>query len=420
MRIKGGDMKKPIFIVLLLGFWFFVHADWEAIGPFGGRLHTMAIAPSNENIIYTATNSGPSLIFKSTDNGASWSKVNAIPYYVYSMAVDPTNPNIVYAGTYLSVYKSINGGQDWTSYSVSDGYIVGLAVHPSSPSTIFAAGNISIGVTTTMGFFKSTNAGVTWSSDTLDTLKGSSNCLRLDPSNPNTVYVCGSVIDSNITNPRIYRSTNGGTSFSNISSNIPTGNNINAVDIHPTSSNTIYVGSFYGNGIYRTINTGGSWSLVWSGTGISTISCAPTTSNIVYAGKDTVIYKSTNSGTTWFQTGSGYGGLYKLTRKIIASPSSSTVVYTTDALGFYKTTNAGTSWFESNYGLNLGVIPCFSLAPSLNSTIYAEYAGVGVYKTTDSGTTWTRLPSFLSCGDICAFAIHNSDPDIVLALEGTG
>jgi photosystem II stability/assembly factor-like uncharacterized protein len=109
----------------------------------------------------------------------------------------------------------------------------------------------------------------------------------------------------------------------------------------------------------------------------------------VYAGKDTVIYKSTNSGTTWFQTASGYGGLYKLTRKIIASPSSSTIVYTTDALGFYKTTNAGTSWFESNYGLNTGVIPCFSLAPSLNSTIYAEYAGVGVYKTTDSGTTWT-------------------------------
>lgn len=413
-------MKKTIFIVLLLGFWFFTHADWETLGPFGSQLRTMAIAPSNENIIYVATNTGPSIIFKSLDNGASWSEVSSIPFYVYSMTVDPVDPDIIYAGTYLSVYKSINGGQNWTSYSVSDAYVVGLAIHPSSPSTIFAAGNVSYGGTTTMGFFKSTNGGVSWSSDTLDTVKGTSNCLKLDPSNPSTIYVCGSVIDSNQTTPRIYRSTNGGTSFSNISSNIPTGNNINAADVHPTSSNIIYVGSFYGDGIYRTTNTGGSWSLVWSGTGISTIACAPTTSNIVYAGQDTVIYKSTNSGVTWFQTGSGYGGSYKLLRKIITSPTSDSVVYTTDALGFFKTTNAGTSWFESNYGINTASITTFALAPSLNSTIYAEYDGVGVYKTTDSGTTWTLLPSFLSCGDICAFAIHNSNPDIVLALEGTG
>lgn len=413
-------MRKFIVFSMLFGLCILANADWEAIGPFGGQLRTMALAPSNENIIYIATNTGPSIIFKSLDNGASWNETGSIPYYVYSMAVDPIDPDIVYAGSYLSVYKSINGGVNWTSYAVSDAYVVGLAVHPTVPSTIFAAGNIDYGATTTIGFFKSTNGGVNWSSDTLDTLKGSGNYLRLDPSNPNTVYVCGSIVDSNLTKTRIYRSTNGGASFSNIASNIPNGNNINSLDIHPTSSNIILAGSFYGDGIYRTTNTGGSWSLVWSGTGISTIAYAPTTANIAYAGKDTVIYKSTNSGVTWFQTGSGYGGLYKLTRKIIASPNSSTIVYTTDALGFHKTTNAGTSWFESNYGINMASITTLSPAPSLLSTIYAENDGVGVHKSTDSGTTWTLLPSFLSCGNICEFAVHNSNPNIVLALEGVG
>jgi len=413
-------MRKILVISMFIGFCIFANADWESIGPFGGQLRTMAIAPSNENIIYVATNTGPSIIFKSLDNGVSWGEIGSIPYYVYSMAVDPIDPDVIYAGSYLSVYKSTNGGVNWTSHSLSDGYIVDLAVHPTSPSTVFAAGNITVGATTTIGFFKSTDGGANWNSDTLDTLKGSGNCLKLDPTNPSIIYVCGSIVDSNLTKPRIYRSINGGTSFSNIASNIPTGNNISSIDIFPASSNMILVGSFYGDGIYRTTNTGGSWSLVWSGTGLSTISCAPTTSNIAYAGKDTVIYKSTNSGVTWFQSGSGYGGLYKLTRKIIASPNSSTVVYTTDALGFHKTTNAGASWFESNYGINIALITALSLAPTMPTTIYAENDGVGVHKTTDSGTTWTLLPSFLSCGDICEFAVHNSNPNIVLALEGIG
>jgi photosystem II stability/assembly factor-like uncharacterized protein len=393
-------MRKILVISMFIGLCIFANADWESIGPFGGQLRTMAIAPSNENIIYVATNTGPSIIFRSLDNGASWGEVGSIPYYVYSMTVDPIDPDIVYAGSYRSVYKSINGGVNWTSHSVSDGYIVDLAVHPTSTSTVYATGNITVGAITTAGFFKSVNGGANWSSDTLDTLKGSGNCLKLDPSNPSIIYVCGSIVDSNLTKPRIYRSINGGTSFSNIASNIPTGNNISSIDINSTSSNMILVGSFYGDGIYRTTNTGGSWSLVWSGTGLSTIDYAPTTSNIAYAGKDTVIYK--------------------LTRKIIASPNSSTVVYTTDALGFHKTTNAGSSWFESNYGINIASIPAISLAPTMPSTIYAENDGVGVHKTTDSGTTWTLLPSFLSCGDICEFAVHNSNPNIVLALEGIG
>jgi hypothetical protein len=146
----------------------------------------------------------------------------------------------------------------------------------------------------------------------------------------------------------------------------------------------------------------------------------PAATNIVYAGGDTLILKSTNSGVSWFNAGSGYGGAYKLGRTLCASQVSSTLVCTADSKGFFRSTNGGTSWVESNHGIVISPIATFGVAPSSPSTIYTEYEGVGVYKTTDNGSAWLLLPTPLDCGLICEFAVHNTNPNIVLGLEGTG
>ena len=84
------------------------------IGPDGGYIIAVAVAPSQPSIVYAGTwGSG---IFKSSDAGATWawkSQGLGMPF-INSLAVDPENPQIVYAGTYTGkLYKSVDGGESW-------------------------------------------------------------------------------------------------------------------------------------------------------------------------------------------------------------------------------------------------------------------------------------------------------------------
>ena len=84
-------MRNLMMIFLLSGLLSASFATWEAIGPEGGYLRAMAVAASNEDIIYAATYGSVATVVKSIDGGDSWSVVGTISGYVFSMAVDPTN-----------------------------------------------------------------------------------------------------------------------------------------------------------------------------------------------------------------------------------------------------------------------------------------------------------------------------------------
>lgn len=413
-------MKKFPSILFLLVMMSSAYGDWVSIGPFGGPLRCVAIAPSNEDIIYTTSYSIPTLVYRSDNGSASWSEQGSISGYVHCLTVDPVDPDIAYAGGSMCVYKTTDGGATWNSYSVSNGFISGLVIHPGSPATVCAAGQTLSGSYNVMAFFKSTNGGVDWSTLPLHTTyNGSAYCVAVDNSNPNNIYVGGSYYNAGYF-PKIYKSTNSGTSFTDASSGISSScMYIYSLVVHPTNSSIAYAGSYYGD-IYRTTDSGGSWSCVNSGNFVSRIVTSLAEPNTAYAGTDTIIYKTTNAGATWFQSGTGYGGHYKYSRDLAASQTQGSVVYTADNIGIFKTTNSGTNWFDSNYGMTMASITNFALAPSSPSVIYTEFEGVGVFKTTDSGNDWSLLPTPLECGTICEFAVHNSNPDIVYGLEGIG
>jgi photosystem II stability/assembly factor-like uncharacterized protein len=411
---------RVISLLLLTGIATSALATWESVGPYGGQLRALDVAPTDEDIILVASNSRPARLFQSVDNGATWQDFGSLPYYVYTIDFDPTTANTIYLGTFMSIYKTTNGGADWSTYSVSDTYVNDLAIHPSGPSVLHVAAGIQDSIMINMGYFKSTNGGVTWTSIKLDTLKGVSSCVAVSNSNPNIVFVGGNSSFNNQNYPRVFKSTNGGASFTNISSNLPVDYNISSIAVHPTNPDIIYVTSFYPGGIYRTTNGGTSWTLVETAPFISSIVTTPVASNIAYAGADTVIYKSTNSGATWFNCGSGYPCELKQTRKVVASTNTTTDVYCVDMYGFSKSTNSGSSWTELNTGICLQTVLTFTCAPSAPTTIYVGLDYTGVIKTTDNGNNWTMLPTFLSCGNICSFAVDYTNPNIVLALEGVG
>jgi len=421
MKLKKSLFTVAVMVLLALSSGAF--ADWEAVGPFGGPVGNVVIAPSNESVVYAATSpliNPVSTICRSADSARNWEKRGTLPSACLSLAVSPLDPNLLYAGINAGICKSTDGGSTWTAYNVGGSDIYGLAVHPTTPSIVYAAGKMTYGIYAVMAFFKSTDAGLNWTPTPLHTVNnGAAQSLVLDPANPNTVYIGGNIQGTpNLS--KVFKSTNGGSTFADISSGLSAnGYAVNGLMVHPTNSSIIYSTNFY-DGVYRTTNGGTSWIIALSGAFFACLGASPTAPNTIYAGKDTLIYKSTDSGASWFVPGTGYGGAYKLGRTLAVSRSQGTILYTGDNHGVFKSTNSGSLWIISTHGMTLARITNFANAPSAPWVIYTEFEGVGVHKTINSGADWLLLPTPLECGLICQFAVHNANPDLVMGLEGSG
>jgi photosystem II stability/assembly factor-like uncharacterized protein len=98
--------------------------SWKALSEFqdnGDYLQAIAIAPSNDKILYIATRYD---VYKSKDDGKSWIKITSgLPsLYKIAITVAETNPDkvwIVVSGFEAGkkVYQSENGGLTWNNYS---------------------------------------------------------------------------------------------------------------------------------------------------------------------------------------------------------------------------------------------------------------------------------------------------------------
>lgn len=409
-------------MILVIGLCSFMHAAWESVGPEGGYIRSIVVSATNGDVLYGATYYSPSKIIKSTDGGDSWGQVGSYTNTNYCMAIDPTNDNRLYAGTYYRIYRSTNGGVSWVSSSnITNVYVYGLAVHPIDPSIIVGAGRKYISSTVyDIVFIKSTDSGATWTTTTVlnagDYCYGW--CVAIDPSSPNTIYVGGSERVSTTYYPRVYKSTDGGTSFTDISWSATTGYYTYSLAVHPTNSDIVYAGTYL-DGIYRTTNGGTSWTKVHTGYYNYRMATTPDDPGVVFASGYYYVYRSTNAGLSWstVTTGLPTGGYYY---GLAINPDNASDVYLGSNSGFYKSTNTGSNWYESNSGLCLADIIGIGVSPSSPSTAYVTFEDVAVYKTTNNGDNWTKLPSFSSCGDMSAFSVHNTDPNTVIALEGYG
>lgn len=149
----------------------------------------IALAPSNENIVYVGTGEGAlsgdsyfgNGVLKSTDAGSSFFKVSAAGFFtnvsISKIVVNKTDPNTLYVGTLrgrggarrtsppdappFGVWKSTNGGINWTLvYTASTNPlalagITDLAMDPQNSQIIYAA-NLGVGIV------KTVNGGATW------------------------------------------------------------------------------------------------------------------------------------------------------------------------------------------------------------------------------------------------------------------
>ncbi len=291
-----------------------------------------------------------------------------------------------------------------------------ICFHPTDSNTMWVGAPAG-------GLWKTTNGGVSWSSNTdnMPTLGVSS--ILIDPTNTSVMYMGTGDRDAwDAPGLGVYKSTDGGASWG--VSNTGMGNRIvGAMIMHP--SNSSYILAATSGGVYRTTNGGSNWTLETSSYYFKDIQFKPGDPNTVYATETSSganFWKSTDGGNSWSVITSGLptnGQRFA----IGVSPDNANTVYILCSIssaygGLFKSTNSGTSFSTQSTSPNIlsynesppttggGGQGWYDLAiavdPTDESVVYV--GGVNVFKSINNGSTWDCVAHWV--GSSTAASVH--------------
>src|SRR3954468_13152893 len=265
---------------------------WRSIGPAntGGRVDDFAVArvPGQPDAIYVATASGG--VFKSTNQGTSWSpvfdRVDAM-MSIGDIAVAPSNAAVVWVGTGEAnnrqssswgdgIYKSVDAGRTWVSSGLSDTrHIARIVVHPANADVVYvaAAGHLW-GSNAERGVFKTADGGQTWNKVLyVDDNTGATD-LVMDPQDPQTLFAAmyqrqrkAWGFNGGGAGSGIFRTRDGGATWTRLSNGLPRGDKGRiGLDIFHADPRVIFAvveAAGRDSGVYRSADRGETWQ-AWS------------------------------------------------------------------------------------------------------------------------------------------------------------
>jgi len=399
---------------------------WTEIGPAGGNISGLARDAKAAAGYYALTYSSPSLVFRSADRGASWTRTCVIPEYGYDLAADPKTGGLVYILGASALFKSTNKGASFSKLAFpagAEGLDGRMAINPANPKIIYVAGKWrdSAGKEY-LSVLKSANGGKTW---TLKKLDAAANWalqtgIAISPVNPNTVYLCGYYYTDSYqkTVSRVYKTSNGGATWKSISSAfVGNGAIPNGLALDPKDKDRVFITT--SQGVIISTNGGATWKKHSSPAYLNAGSIAvdPADSKILYAQSryhqtDRGCYKSTDGGLTWKKTETG---VYGDGRRILVADGR---IFLGSSAGIFASTNGAASFSPSHDGIKAANINAFGLAPSSTGTIYTDARTYGCFRTADGGSTWTLGVYFNGCGIVQGLAVGPTNPNQVTILAG--
>lgn len=247
--------------------FYFNGSAWNTI--FGGDGMDNYLDPLNNQIIVGSSQYGT--FFYSNDGGASGNVVGSNPFnenaeWTAPIVADYNHPGVLYAGN-ENVVKSIDGGQNWSnlgsiytnSVTQSNTEISALAVSNTNSNVIYAARRVRYEYNLKGMVFRTTNGGLSFTNITgnlPDTLYYTS--LDASPSNSNEAVVC---MAGFVGGCKVFKTTTGGGGWTNISYNLPN-IPVNCVKYIPGTSKLIVATDL---GLYTLDPGATSWSTYSSG-----------------------------------------------------------------------------------------------------------------------------------------------------------
>ncbi len=393
-------------------------------------------------------------IYRTRNSGTTWSLVT--PGYYKDAEYRPGDTATIYAANGASVYRSINGGQTFLNVYSSTFKQIRIAVTANDPNYLYVAGTSSTDAFG--GLARSTNSATTFTvmSTTPNILGGTQGWYDLDvaasPTNRDEVMVGG--ID-------LWRSTNGGATWAQNTFGYGGG-----PYIHPDQHDVVYMNgttiwAANDGGIWRTTNSGGSWSdvngnmnisepyflgvsalsgtrivaglqdnstILWNGASWSVIKGGDGMECFVDWNNNATIIgsyvsgahaKSTNNGLIFNNIVTGLTGTGNWIAPITQDATNPNIFYA-GRQDVFKSTNQGNSWTQAGALGGGGDVMVINSAPSNSNTIYAARA-TALFKTTNGGTTWTNITTGIpvSSAQITDIDVDNTNANnVYVTLSG--
>ena len=264
--------------------------NFRLIGPFrGGRAAAAVGSYSDVNTFYMGATGGG--VWKSMDAGNNWKNISDGFFggTIGAIALAPSNESVVYVGEGENsmrgnvseglggMWKSTDDGKTWKNIGLKEArHIVRIVVHPKNPDIIWAAvmGHL-FGPNETRGVFKSTDGGQNWKKVLYVNDQTGASDLVIDPSNPEILYAgtwqlirTPYSLESGGEGSGLYKSTDGGASWTSIKANkgFPKGVwGITAIAVAKSNTEKLYaLIENKDGGLFVSENGGKTWELVSS------------------------------------------------------------------------------------------------------------------------------------------------------------
>jgi photosystem II stability/assembly factor-like uncharacterized protein len=460
--------------------------DWQTLNDYFNftTIHSFAVPSDNSSLAYAGVWGGGT--FKTTDYGNKWEKLSSEETFsAAAIAVNPDHPNTVYLAdrTLPILYRSTDGGESWSEYfDAGSEYrrLMWVTVDPGHVDRVYVSAMKMGGPGKLGGLFRIESGNAT---DISGTLAKVALTLTIDDGDPSVVYVV-------LHESGIYKSTSFGNNWMEISgpgSGLPE-SGFNNLLIDPNDSAKLYLiggcdvrfETFESagldpdevNGVYRSEDGGSTWSNINNNVlggksgPVKSLVFYNNSSDFIYLGTESGVYYSTNGGDAWikedllpyntlggiaisgntiyaFTNGAGLfkgtiNGDHSITwdpdQKIIAEvyftqllkdKTSSSVIYASGYPGgIFKSTDGGDTWHEKNFGMVSFKVEdplrqgYYALAQS-NSDPDVFYLGLyekGVYRSSNAGETWYPVNGQMfemADKQINSIAVDNADENIV-------
>ncbi len=358
-------------------------------------------------------------IYKSTDNGESWSLLpstsSGTPQqtdafdYVWNVAVNPATlaQDEVYAATWNGIYRSTNGGTSWALVQPSDSGLVNT--QGFSTDVVVTSTGVVYAHTKQGGsprIWRSED-GVTWTDIKPATFPTSTGRIvfGLAPSNPNVVYV---FIESANNTPATaghqlwkYTHSTGGGIWENRGGNLPSDLSTQTgydqlVHVKPDDENFVLIG---GTNLYRSTNgfaTSSATTTIggypyWPGQNhhpdLHSGAFKPGNPNVYYSGHDGGISRCNNIGAAtvvWDNLNNGYNVTQFYSVAIGPDSGDNAIVAGAQDNGSQWTNQAGLSNWTMVTGGDGTVV---EMAPIADNRMYTQSQSGPLYKVTRAGAS---------------------------------
>ena len=387
----------------------------------------LAVTPADPSVIYAnigdSQTHGTLGIYRSTDDGATWSPRNATlnissgqGMYAVTIAVDRDDPQRVIAGG-IKLYLSTDGGQSFAETGAGIPLGDDTAVHWDHHAIAWEPGSTSnLWVGTDGGPWRSTDDGDNWSPrrDGLVTTQFYDVCL--DPNNHG--FTMGGTQDNGMP----WVATVGAPWFA--STLIADGF---ACFVEALAPDTIHSEWQFG-GHVRSLDRGQSWDPTVNGLSgysrpFAPLDLDPNQTGHLYTATYDGVFRTTDGQSLWVHV-----ALHTPTW-ISISPVDGDIIWTVDGLTgglpVRYSTDDGQSWtFASPYGFSVGNetrILAHPTDPATAFVTFAGYSGVAhVARTRDFGASWENVSGDFPPDPVNALAIDPVDPTHWFAATDTG